>query len=70
VYICTTASQIKTVKVQEKTPLCAAVGIANYHHRLDACTVYGRNGSTLKNVSAALNLSVLISWQKIFKFSI
>jgi len=37
--------------------MCAA----NYQQGLEARTVYGRYGSMLKSVSAALNLSVLNS---------
>lgn len=40
-----------------KTLLCAALGTTSGQHGLDACTVYGRCGTRLKNGKALQNLS-------------
>jgi hypothetical protein len=40
---------MKTLKFwKTETLLCAAIGVANNHHRLEACAVYGKSGTIEK----------------------
>jgi hypothetical protein len=54
------ATQIETLEVGIiKALLCAAVDTASHRHWFQACTVYGRTGTMLKNDTAVPKLAAI-----------